>query len=61
MNKKSNIPVAWFTRDVQNVSALFSGGHWCEVSLYNWKHCNWLHVMSSNWWSWPCFKHESFY
>jgi hypothetical protein len=33
MNKKSNIPGAWFARDVQNVSALFSGGHWYEVSL----------------------------
>jgi hypothetical protein len=33
MNKKSNISGAWFTRDVQNVSAFFPGGHWCEVSL----------------------------
>jgi hypothetical protein len=34
VNKKSNVPGAWFTRyDVQNVSALFSGGHWYEVSL----------------------------
>jgi cytochrome c553 len=26
----SNVPGAWFTRDAQNVSALFSRGHWCE-------------------------------
>jgi len=39
----------------------FSGVLWYDVSLYNRKHCNWLHVMSSHWWSWPCFKHESFY
>jgi hypothetical protein len=33
MDKKSNIPVAWFTSDVQNVCALFTGGRWYEVSL----------------------------
>jgi hypothetical protein len=33
MNKKINIPGAWFTRDVQKVSTLFSCDHWYGVSL----------------------------
>lgn len=61
MNKKSTSSVPGLQGCSKRFCTFFLVVIGMRYAYDNWKHCKWLCVMSSHWWSWTCFKHESFY